>query len=199
MPTSMPDTVGLICRLMLILNPSSVVDLGVGFGKYGVLFREYLDVASGRIPKEHWCTRIDGVEGFTPYRNSLYDFVYDHVWFKDIREFVKDPPMKYDVAYCGDVLEHFEKDEALELVKKLPARHVLIQTPNFQTGLNRTPGWNPLGSHKCRFEVKDFPPGSVLMTLTTFKFPMLIVLLTEDKEMLARARAFVSQYWRSFR
>ena len=44
MPTSYPHQINEIVRLVLAVNPASLLDIGVGFGKYGFLAREYLEL-----------------------------------------------------------------------------------------------------------------------------------------------------------
>jgi hypothetical protein len=50
--------------LVVNLNPSSVLDIGTGFGKYGLLCCEYLKLWDGRENYSHFLRRIDGVEAF---------------------------------------------------------------------------------------------------------------------------------------
>ena len=56
--TSNPMQISFVLDAILQLNPSSVLDIGCGSGKYGVLLREYLPKA-----------RIDGIEGFASLRH----------------------------------------------------------------------------------------------------------------------------------
>ena len=53
------------------LQPRSILDVGCGFGKYGMLLREYLDVWHERYDKERWQVRIVGIEAFEQYRNPF--------------------------------------------------------------------------------------------------------------------------------
>jgi hypothetical protein len=48
--------------LVTTLNPDSVMDIGAGFGKYGVLCREYLELWDGRQDYSNFKRRIDGVD-----------------------------------------------------------------------------------------------------------------------------------------
>ena len=67
--------VGSLRRLM----PASVLDIGTGFGRWGVLCREFLDVWEGREAKELWQVRIEGIEAFPKCLTPLHDFAYDRV------------------------------------------------------------------------------------------------------------------------
>lgn len=66
------------------LDPESILDVGVGFGKYGVLLREALEIPQNRYDKQSWKIRIDGVEAFEKYRNPLHDFAYNHLYYEAI-------------------------------------------------------------------------------------------------------------------
>ena len=118
MPTSEYLQIPWIVDLIAREQPASVLDLGAGFGKYGVLTREYAD------PQ-----RLDAVDANPP----RYP-VYDHVYLGDLRELERllpaDAP-RYDLALFVDAIEHLEKAEAWALLDTLTrrARRVLVATP----------------------------------------------------------------------
>ena len=49
MPTSHHTYISDVITWVRKLQPKTVLDVGVGFGKWGHLFREYLDVMHGRF------------------------------------------------------------------------------------------------------------------------------------------------------
>src|SRR3989442_9799083 len=104
MPTSDIDNVPTVIKEAIRVRPHSVLHLGVGFGKYGVLLREKLDIEPGRVTPKTWLVRIDGVEGFEPYCNAIYSFVYNRLWIEDLS---KDPNKyrDYDLVLLIDSLE----------------------------------------------------------------------------------------------
>lgn len=53
MPTSYPEAISSILELVRREEPRSILDLGVGFGKYGMLCREMLDIPYERYSREH--------------------------------------------------------------------------------------------------------------------------------------------------
>jgi SAM-dependent methyltransferase len=118
MPTSehwqIPRVVDVIAREA----PRSVLDVGAGYGKYGVLAREYAPVE-----------RLDAIDIAAP----RYP-VYDHTYVGDLRAIDRllpaDAP-RYDLALFLDVIEHLEKPEAMALTDALVRRcaRVLITTP----------------------------------------------------------------------
>ena len=48
MPSSQYYHISKIMEMIISLNPKSVLDIGSGFGKFGVLCREYLELWDGR-------------------------------------------------------------------------------------------------------------------------------------------------------
>lgn len=116
MPTSSPIFVYEVCRLIMDVKPLFILDIGIGFGKFGFLAREYADVWFGRLKKEEWKTRIVGVEIFEPYVQELQRMIYSEIVIGNALEVLK-VAGKYDVIICGDVLEHFHKEQGLELLQ----------------------------------------------------------------------------------
>jgi len=112
------------------LQPKSVLDVGMGFGKWGVLAREYLDVWGGRCRPDDWQLRIEGVEIHAPYRNPIWDGVYDQVHIGDAQEVLRGLG-RYDVGIFCDVIEHIDKEAGRRLLRELLEHcgHVILTTP----------------------------------------------------------------------
>jgi hypothetical protein len=118
MPTSEYLQIPWIVDLIAREQPASVLDLGAGYGKYGVLTREYAS------PQ-----RLDAVDANPP----RYP-VYDHVYLGDLRQLDRVLPQeapRYDLALLLDALEHLDKTEAWALLDAVVgrARRVLVATP----------------------------------------------------------------------
>ncbi len=118
MPTSEHQQIPYVVDAIVREQPASVLDVGCGWGKYGVLTREYTQA-----------TRVDAID-VNPPRYP----VYDHFYAGDLRVLdtvlPADAP-RYDLAIFLDVIEHFEKDVAWRVCEQLTARakRVLITTP----------------------------------------------------------------------
>ncbi len=96
-----------------------VLEIGVGFGKYGVLIREYLEIyEKARYDKENWRLNLIGVEIFKNYKNPIHDYIYDHIYYTDILTIINDLP-NFDLILLVDVIEHIEKDRAAVLLREL--------------------------------------------------------------------------------
>jgi len=129
MPHSWHYPTGPMLAAIARLQPASVFEIGVGYGKWGFLAREVLDWNLGRLERADWRTRIDGVEVF-PYQSPLHDWVYDDVRLADAVDVVDDIS-GYDLVIMSDVIEHLDKAVALDLVRRIlrTNRNMLISTP----------------------------------------------------------------------
>lgn len=165
MPTSDFRNIGAVMSVVSQLNPKRILDVGCGFGKYGVLFREYLDIWHERLVPGEWQLQLVGVEAWEKYRNPIHDFVYSEVHFGDARVVV--PPLPdFDMVLISDVIEHLEKDDARALVEECFKRSpvVLITTPVefFSQGEILD---NPYETHRCVWRSEDFPAGILVHTV----------------------------------
>jgi len=157
MPTSWYQATSVLLEKIMMERPSSVLDVGVGFGKYGVLLREALDIPYERYDKRQWAARIDGIEAFRGYRNPLHEYVYDNVTYKPVSECL-DGLGIYDVVLMIDILEHFTKEQGMELLERLlihTRKALIISTP-----INPEPQEEYIGNsfeaHLSRWTPVDF-------------------------------------------
>lgn len=101
---------------------SSLLDVGTGFGKMGVLIREYFDLSKARCPKdllrENWRLRIEGIEAFPPFIGDLHRYAYDKMYIGEAPAIV-DGLGHYDVILMIAVLAHFPEGVGLSLVQRL--------------------------------------------------------------------------------
>jgi len=152
MPTSYFKQIPLIIELALKLNPVSILDIGIGFGKWGFLFREYLDINSFLFKespaydpegyrnknyiykdKENWKRTIDGIEVAAEYVGTIQNLIYNKIFIGNIEE-IADSLNTYDLIICGDIIEHIEKEKGKGLVKKLYQKSndaIIIATPAY--------------------------------------------------------------------
>lgn len=118
MPTSEHRQIPHICDVLVRERPRTVLDVGAGYGKFGVLAREY-----------GGAERVDAVDANPPRFP-----VYDRVFLGDIRDLdrVLPPgPERWDLALFVDVIEHLEKADGLRVLDTLTRRagRVLVTTP----------------------------------------------------------------------
>lgn len=152
MPIGWHETIPHIMRKVEQLNPQSILDVGVGFGKFGVLLREKLELPFNRYEKSTWRLQIDGVEAFTGYQNPLHEYVYNRVYYENIATLVDQLP-HYDVILMINVLERFEKSAGLALLKSLlpkTKKAIIISTPQYPDRPTEYMG-NKFEEHKSRW------------------------------------------------
>lgn len=97
------------------------LDVGVGFGKYGLLRREYLELWDGRekFRPEDWLRRIDGIEIKANYILSHHRNINSQIYIGEALEIIqKFPSGSYDLVLIADVLEHFKKAKGFELLRE---------------------------------------------------------------------------------
>jgi SAM-dependent methyltransferase len=142
MPTSHPSLISPIMERVLELRPLSILELGIGYGKYGALLREY-------FPK----ALIIGVEGWAAYRNENWS-KYDEVLIQD---FVHVASGNYDLVLMVDSLEHLDKQTGGMLLKKLVGenRRVLVSTPDGEYPQGAVNG-NEYERHRATWTATEF-------------------------------------------
>lgn len=123
MPSSTWHNIETFVELIHKLQPASFLDVGVGYGKWGFLFREYTDVWSKRFLRSEWTSLVHGIEIYAPYvvENTHQRQIYNEIFLGDATQVI-DSLGSYDIIYAGDVLEHIEKSASVALLQKLITR-----------------------------------------------------------------------------
>lgn len=116
MPTSHHSYILDVIDIVRKKKPQRILDIGVGFGKWGHLFREYTDIINGRIKKEDWTTVIEGIEIFEEYITEHQKEIYTHIRIGDVCNGIMSVPL-FDLIFMSDVLEHIEKEKGRELLE----------------------------------------------------------------------------------
>jgi len=189
MPTSFVNAVPLVINTVLRLKPESFLDIGVGFGKWGHLFREYSDICHAgdepaRYEKPNWRCRIDGIEGHAPYITPMHKYLYDELMIgnaQDVLPKLLDEGRRYDVIMLGDIIEHFDKDEGMKVLEtcmKLANKAVFVSTPRYEMEQGAVFD-NELETHRSAWTPEDFAsfPGAVVRTV---KHELLVAVLLKE-------------------
>jgi len=150
MPSSLlalaPSIVALVAdRARELGRPITVLDVGVGRGKYGLLCREYL---GDRLEA------IDGIDAEprylaeAPWLEELYRFLGE----EDIVDLVRERDFTahaYDLVLMVDVFEHLDDFDAALVIRRL-IPPVIISTPRdyFQNPEHRT---HPTENHRSHW------------------------------------------------
>ncbi len=118
------------------LAPRSILDIGKGFGKYGLLLHEYLGIDnSKRIDPslsmvEQSRLKMDAAEAdpelMLPHLPHFYNKIYEGDVLVNYESFEK-----YDLVLMVDVIEHLDKDSSLEMLQHFikNGSTVLVATP----------------------------------------------------------------------
>ncbi|HJY63014.1 MAG TPA: class I SAM-dependent methyltransferase [Ignavibacteria bacterium] len=146
--------IGLIRKL----NPESILDVGIGFGRWGILFREFLEIWDAAKYNGEWERIIDGVEIFPGYIKPYHDYFYDTIYINDALNFMKSLEREYDLINFGDVIEHLEKEKGEELINIALAKskYVLINIPIGPHWQQDETEINPHEAHKSIWYYRDF-------------------------------------------
>lgn len=157
MPTSNISQVVKIMKLIQLANPLSILDIGVGFGKYGFLSREYLDLWDGGDSYKTWRRRIDGIEIFSDYITPVHHFIYNEIYIGNALELLPNIPQKYDLILLIDVIEHFTFEEGMNLLSLASAcaKSILISTPK-NMGAQGSVFGNTYETHKFQWKKSHF-------------------------------------------
>jgi len=157
MPSSHHYQLNEILELIIETNPRKLLDIGIGFGKYGFLSREYLELwEPGAVYGEHK-RQIDGIEAFEAYLTPLHRLIYDHIFTGDARDILTAITDRYDLILMIDVLEHFTYEDGLKVLEECRrcGRNILISVPKIMSVQEEVYG-NPYETHRFNWKRKDF-------------------------------------------
>lgn len=159
MPFSQSSQLSSIVGFLEMLQPTSILDVGVGMGQYGFLARtnlenEHLFKVNGanaiQRPKGEWKVRIDGIEAFKTYRTPIHDYAYNHIYWDDALDILpKINDNEYELVLAIDVLEHFTTEQGitfLNQLKRVSKNKILISTP--KTFIYQEIEANPFENHR---------------------------------------------------
>lgn len=157
MPSSHYFQLNEIVRLIELTRPQSILDIGVGFGKYGFLAREYLELGNGRINYGEWKIRIDGIEAFKKYLTPVHKFIYDQIYLGNALDILPTLKKRYDLILLVDVLEHFGYRQGMRLLAecKRQGKNMIVSVPK-KIGKQKDIFENPFEIHKFSWQKKHF-------------------------------------------
>ena len=162
MPSSRPNTIPTVVHLIRQLKPRSILDVGIGFGKWGHLFREYTDILEAehhpsRYERKNWKIQIDGIEGFPQYITEMHRYLYSEIHIGDACELIHRLP-RYDIIFMGDIIEHLQKKRGLQLLRDSVAqanKAVIVSTPKYETAQGDLCS-NEMERHRSLWSARDF-------------------------------------------
>lgn len=104
--------------------PLRALDIGVGAGRWGFLFRDCMEFRADRYFQHDWVYTVDGVEVHEAYRNPVWGYAYNQVVIADVRNIIHliEERQPYDFVFFMDVIEHLPKEDGLALLGRLIRR-----------------------------------------------------------------------------
>jgi len=157
MPSSHHYQLNEILELIIETNPARLLDIGIGFGKYGFLAREYLELWQPDSVYGAHNRQIDGIEAFEAYLTPLHSLIYDKIYTGDAKEVLPTLSNRYDLILMIDVFEHFSYDDGLKVLEECRrcGRNILISVPRIMSVQEEVYG-NPYETHRYNWSRKDF-------------------------------------------
>lgn len=142
-----------VMEKVLKLKPKRVLDIGIGFGKWGSLVREYTDVWDWRFYQSEWTVWIEGIEPHIAYRSPNW-FMYNHIHSCKVQD-VLYSLSRYDLVMFLEVLEHIEKKEGLSVLKDIMS-HTNNLIVSFCNNDQHDVRDNKLEDHISKWNTSDF-------------------------------------------
>ena len=169
MPSSYVDSFAPIIKMIIERAPKHVLDIGPGWGKYGLACREYL-------PGLETLDAIEVPQG----RIRTQPAIYDAVFIGDARDATEAFFRAYDLVLLIDVIEHFPKRSGHALLDRMQRAgpEILIATPTwfFEQHDEANPheehlslwGWDDLAPHGVELDVST--PDAVIYLIKGMRF-----------------------------
>lgn len=186
MPTSNWQNISYNINLVRKLNPHTILDVGVGFGRWGILFREFLEVWDDLNYSGKWERVIDGIEIFPGYIKDYHKYFYNNIYQENALNYLRNTDNRYDLINCGDIIEHLEKKEGLEMLDLClqKGKYVLINIPIGRNWAQNGTGENPHEAHRSVWYNSDFTKYkyNIIKSFTDFTLrDFSVILLSAEK------------------
>lgn len=104
--------------------PLRALDIGVGAGRWGFLFRDCMEFRADRYFKQDWVYTVDGIEAWAAYENPVWKYAYNRIDIGDIRDLITQIETRepYDFIFFMDVIEHLPKEDGVQILDRLVKR-----------------------------------------------------------------------------
>ncbi|MDX2131187.1 MAG: hypothetical protein SFY69_03935 [Planctomycetota bacterium] len=158
MGTSNWQQIPFCIEALMKMAPERVLDVGVGFGRWGIITREFCDVWYSRIFKEDWKIHIEGIEAFPKSLSAYHREFYNVIHTGDAAKVIPTLAGPWSVVIFGDVLEHFDKPTANRLLEHCLAHseYVLVNIPLGEEHEQGAAYGNEYERHLSSWDIPDF-------------------------------------------
>lgn len=146
MASSRPEIIPFIVYKLMEMKPKTILDVGTGYGKWGLLCVEYLKYWCGVTPV------VDGVEAFPDYASPAHK-LYRQMYYTSVLTML--PKLAdYELVLCTDVIEHMTREDGERFKNAIKGRYI-ISTPNYWNPQEATDG-NEFDKHQSLWHGTDF-------------------------------------------
>ena len=137
MPSSMHFNLTFMTDFIFRCKPKTVLDIGIGFGKWGLLCREFIEAHADRCFPKQWKCRVDGVEIWKRYIEGFpwLQHIYNEVYNGDISKILGSIG-KYDMIIAGDIIEHMPRPACERVLRGLVKRAKKVILLSIPLGAN---------------------------------------------------------------
>ena len=164
MPIARPTVIPFVCEWLSqksIKDIKSVLDIGSGFGIWGFLSREYIQIWKADITKEEYINwrktmRVDAIEIADWYNTELQKIIYNKIHVGNMKNII--PKLGfYDLVIMGDVLEHVNLEDGRKLVDEIrkKSKWLIITMPDYFARCEAKMG-NEAEIHQYVWKDEDF-------------------------------------------
>lgn len=156
MPSSFVDSFAPIVKLLIEMAPQRIIDIGPGWGKYGLACREYL-------PNLEFMAAVEVPQG----RLGTQDVIYDHVFVGDARNANALTFRDYQVALLIDVIEHMTLEDGHQLLDTIQSAGCkpLVSTP--KVFVEQHDDANPYERHVSLWSWQEFARHGIKWDVST--------------------------------
>jgi hypothetical protein len=158
MGTSNWQNISFCVDALMKIEPRRVLDIGVGFGRWGMLVREFCEVWYDRVRSQDWVIHVEGIEGFEANVADYHRHFYNRLHVGDARDVIPTLSGGWDAVIFGDVLEHFDREEGERLLRWAvdQSAYVLVNIPLGSEWPQEEKYENPFERHLSEWEATDF-------------------------------------------
>jgi hypothetical protein len=122
--------------------PERVLDLDLGFGRWGMLVRELCDDAAGRVHRENWRTHVEAITPHSAGVEEYHHFFYDWIHVGDALQSLTGMTDRWSLTVLGELLRDQPPATAQELLAAVLDRsdYVLMLVPLASEAGDSAPG-----------------------------------------------------------
>lgn len=158
MPSSFASSFSPIVNLLCARSAETIVDIGPGWGKYGLACREYL-------PNLKTLHAVEVKQGRMPTQDAIYDWVYTGDARDDV--FTSRFWVRWELALFIDVIEHMTLEEGHALLQKILGSGVAVLVSTPRHFMEQHVEQNPHEDHISLWSIDMFDDYTVVYDAST--------------------------------